>query len=142
MDVIIVELSDVHGAICPFEGARSMFLPVLVVTFVFRTVWPGFNTETMLFVFAPFAGILSPIHVHVGSSAVSLVIKPLTLVDIPIRVNQSAPAIGHVILPIALILTSVLPDLNSTPMSETFFSPLPLIDSSIIKLIWLSLNEF
>jgi hypothetical protein len=32
--------------------------------------------------------------------------------------------------------------LNSTPMSETFFSPLPLIDSSIIKLIWLSLNEF
>jgi hypothetical protein len=141
MDVIIVELSDIHGAISPFESARTVFLPVLVITFVFRTIWPGLNTESVLFVFAPFPGILSAIHVHVGSSAVSLVIEPLTLVYIAIRVNESAPAVGHVILPVALILTSVLPDLNATAMSETFFRPLTLIDGSVIKLIRLSLNQ-
>ena len=69
---------------------------------------------------------------NIRTTSMSLIIKPFSFVDISIRMDKSASSIGHVILPVALILTAVLPDLDTLAMSKALFRPLTLVNCSII----------
>jgi hypothetical protein len=71
-----------------------------------------------------------------------LIIEPLSFVDISVRMNEPTSSIGHIVFPVALILAAVLPDLDTPTVTKSFFSPLALINGSIIKLIRLSLDKF
>lgn len=68
----------------------------------------------------------------VGAFSVSFIIEPLALVNIAIAVNQTSLAVGHVVAPVALVLGSVLPDLEATPMTKPVFGPLALVDSTVV----------
>jgi hypothetical protein len=84
VDVVIVEFTNVHGTISPLEGAGTVLLPIFIVSLVFSAIGPCLYTESVLLVFSPLASVLSTIHVHIGASAVSLVIEPLSFIDITI----------------------------------------------------------
>jgi len=70
----------------------------------------------------------------VSSLSVSLVIEPVTFVNITISVNESSSAIGHIILPISFIDRSIIPDLLASSVSKTV-SPLANIDSGVLEFI-------
>ena len=55
VDIIIVEFSDVTGAIIPFELSTAMFLAHLVLTFIEGAVRPRFYAVAMLTVVLPHA---------------------------------------------------------------------------------------
>ena len=54
----------------------------------------------------------------VYSSAVRLVVLPVTLIDITIGMNESPSAIGLVVLPVALVSRSVQPDLDAATVTN------------------------
>lgn len=84
MNIIVIELSNVHGAICPLKSASPMLFPKLVIPLILCTIRPCFNSVPVLLVLFPVAIVLGPIHVDVNSLAMSFVIIPLSFVYIAI----------------------------------------------------------
>ena len=112
-----------------------MLFTVLVVSFRASTIWPSFDTITVLFVFQPLTCVLCSVHVDVGSLVVRLVIEPLSLVNIAITVYQTTFTVGHIVHPISFVFGSISPDLESTPMTKAVFGPLSLVNRTIIQFV-------
>jgi len=70
--------------------------------------------------------------VDVHSVAISLVIFPLTLVDISVSVPEFAFAVGFVFAPFSLVFSTVRPDLSARSVSETL-EKVSFVDSSVLK---------
>jgi len=118
-----------------------VLLSILVVAFIFGSVWPCLNTVTVLFVLLPVTNILSSIDMLISSSSMSLVVKPLALITVTISVDQASQPISLVILPVALVLATILPNLDALAFSEAIFGPLTVVNSTIIEFVWPSGNK-
>jgi hypothetical protein len=68
----------------------------------------------------------------VGSSSLSFIIIPLTLINITISMDKSSLAIGLIVFPVAYVFTAILPDLSTFAFSMAVFGPLTMINSTII----------
>lgn len=135
VDIIVIELAYVLGAIRPLEGTHAMLLSKLVTTFVLCIIWPGLDSVAVLPIFFPFTDVLGSVHVLVCASAFSLVVDPLTLVDVAVSVNEPASAIGLVLLPVAFVLAAVSPVLDSLALSVAgVLGPLSFVDGLVVEL--------
>ena len=63
----------------------------------------------------------------------SLVIEPLTEVNVSVSANKPSLAVGLVILPVAFVLGSVLPDLDSLTLSKAVSRPLSLVNCLVVQ---------
>ena len=88
-----------------------MFFSVEVMTFVFGSVWPLFDSLSVLLILMPFSNVGCPIGMLVGAMTMSFVVQPLTFINVPVSMDQSSVAVRLVSLPLAIILGSVLPHL-------------------------------
>jgi hypothetical protein len=128
VDLVIVEPALVDAAVLPSELADPLFLPLVVLAFVSRAIWPGLDTLSMLLVVNPVTDVGGPIYVIVCPNPISHIITPLPLVYIPIPMNQAPPPMRLVIQPLTLIHWPVLPYLNPLAMSMPLWGQLPTID--------------
>jgi hypothetical protein len=60
----------------------------------------------------------------------SLIVEPLTLIDIPISMDECASAISLIVLPLAIIFATVLPDLLSVSILHSV-EEITCVDSTI-----------
>ena len=88
-----------------------MFFSVEVMTLVFGSVWPLFDSLSVLLILVPFSDVSSAISMLIGAMAVSFVVQPLTFINVPVSMDQSSVTVRLVSLPLAIILGSVLPHL-------------------------------
>ena len=88
-----------------------MFLSILILSFVFGTIWPFFDSCSMLFVFEPLTHISRSIGMFIGSMSMCFIIQPLALIYVSISMDQSSLTVSLVSLPLSIIFRSVLPDL-------------------------------
>jgi len=76
----------------------------------------------------------------IGSSPVSFVVLPFTIIAVTISMDQPSIPVGLIIFPVAFILTAVFPELNSFALSQAILCPLAVVNGTIIKFIWTSSN--
>ena len=88
-----------------------MFFSFLVLAFVFGTVRPLFNSSAVLLVLDPLTNISGPVCVFIGSVAMSLIIGPGSFINVSVSVYEYTVAIGLIVLPLSVVLAAVLPDL-------------------------------
>jgi hypothetical protein len=138
VDVVIIKFSDIGRAISPLKGSDTVLLSVLVVTLILGSIWPCLNAVAVLFIFFPVSNIISAVHMFVGTSAMSLIVEPLTEVTVSVSMDKSSLSISLIVFPIALVLTAVFPQLNTFAFTESLLSPLAVICSTVVKLIWAS----
>jgi len=88
-----------------------MFFSVEVMTLVFGSIWPLFDSFSVLFVLMPFSDVCGTISMFVGTMTMSFIVQPLTFINVPVSMDQSSVAVSLVSLPLPIILGSVLPHL-------------------------------
>jgi len=108
-----------------------MFLPMIVVTFIVRTVSPTLDSESMLNIFEPLPCIAGAVLMEIYTFAVSFVIKPFSLIHIPISMYQPSAIVGLVIFPIALIYGIVFPYLSAATLSHPIHKLSNITSSSL-----------
>lgn len=87
---IILELTCICTSISKSQTAIPMLLPILIVPFVFCTIWPFFNSFSMLLIFKPLTNISCTISMLVCPMTMSFVIEPLAFIDISICMYESS----------------------------------------------------
>lgn len=74
MDVIVIELPDIHRVVSPLESTGPVLLPVLVISLIFSSIWPRLHSVAVLFVISPVATVSGTIHVYIYASPMSFII--------------------------------------------------------------------
>lgn len=79
-----MKLPLVHRTISKSKFPFTVLFPFLVLTVIYRSVWPCLEAKAMLFVVFPLADILGAISMRVCSFSIRFVIEPISLVNISI----------------------------------------------------------
>ena len=88
----------------------------------------------MLLVVLPLAVVFSTVKVQMYSLAVSLVVEPVTLVDVAFRMDQSASAVHDVVLPPAFVHRSIRPNFLAHAFSDiSSLDPLAFIEGVTLE---------
>lgn len=119
-----------------------MFFSILIITFIFCSIWPCLNSISMLFVFFPISYIFCSINMFVNSSSMSFIINPITVIAISICVDKSSISVCLIIFPISFIFACIFPQLNSFSFPQSFFCPLTMIYCTVVQFIWTSCYYF
>lgn len=85
-DVVVLEVAFIHVAISPGELAVALLDSCLVIALKLGLVWPSLHSSSILSVVGPKASIEGAILMEVVAKPMSLVILPLSLVDVAILV--------------------------------------------------------
>ena len=80
----------------------------LVLPVEIASIRPLFDSLAVLEVVEPLAFIAGPVGVYEYSSALSLVVDPLSVVEVAVDMNESAPAVGLTEPKVAFVLRAVL----------------------------------
>ena len=83
----------------------------------------------MLLVILPGADILRSVGVRVGPVAVSLVVDPVTLVNVAISMVEPAATVGFASTPLALIAATIEPRLLALAIADPI-EPFAFIDGA------------
>ena len=90
-----------------------LLLPLLKVPFVYVSVSPFLNAETLGFVVFPVSLIVASNLPLIPAFAIGLIIFPLSFVVIAIGVSKLSLSVGFVVFPLAEVGGSIGPFLNS-----------------------------
>ena len=107
-----------------------MFFSVEVMTLVFGSIWPLFDSLSVLLILVPFSDVSGAISMLVGAMAMSFVVQPLALVNVSVSMDQGSVAVRLVSLPLTIILGSVLPHLLPVAVLHSI-EELSRVDSSV-----------
>ena len=118
---LVIDEEAIEGAaILPLELAFTMFLAVLILTFVDGAVLPHLKTAAMVLIILPLARILCAIGVGVSTCTMHAAILPVADVYISFRLYLASEAILHVIEPESFVCAAVLEYKLSFAVPETF----------------------
>ena len=92
----------------------------------------------MLQIVFPKSLVLSTVDVLIDSTSISLVIGPVTIINISVNMDESTLTVCSVFSPFTGIFSTVWPGLLSKSVTEASF-PLTSIDSTSFELVWWSL---
>ena len=84
---VLNKIPIVDTSICKCEGSFSVFLTLVVHSFILCSIWPGFYTFSMLLIILPFAYISCSISVSIASIAMSFIVLPLSFIYVSIGMN-------------------------------------------------------
>lgn len=111
----------------------TSFGAVLVLSFVLFSIWPFFDSISILFVIFPFSDVLCSVRVSISSISVCLIIQPLTFVDISIGMIQDSLTICFVVSPLSDVFAPISPGLSPIALSHTHL-PLSFVSDAIVEL--------
>lgn len=72
----------------------------------------------MLFVVEPLALVIGSVSVAVAASALGLVVKPFSFVNIAVSMIKFTLAVSFILTPLALVAGTIGPDLNAVAVTH------------------------
>ena len=87
IDVVVLELALILGAVGPAESASAILLAEFVFAFEDRAIWPGLLSFAFLLVLDPFTLVFGAVSVVVDAIPMRFVILPVAFVDVAVGVN-------------------------------------------------------
>mmetsp|Transcript_46775 Transcript_46775/g.109115 ORF Transcript_46775/g.109115 Transcript_46775/m.109115 type:complete len:213 (-) Transcript_46775:20-658(-) len=133
MYIIVVEVSNISGTICPLEGSLSMLAAIEVLARILSTISPNLKAISALLVAPPLSGVFGAILVEVGPLAMSLISHPFTIIDIAVGMQETTTSMRHVIGPSALVACSIGPNLNAVAAPPVLPVPASDVRSSTLE---------
>ena len=115
-----------------------MFTTKCVFALIPRLVCPSFYTIPVLQVVLPHALVLGPIDMFVDTSAIGLIVGPVSIVDVAIDVDESTFTMSSVLTPLTRVFGSIVPSLLPEAVPEAPF-PLTSVHSARLESIRSSL---
>lgn len=102
-NLILEELSRVNGPISKFQHSLSILLSVLVSAFVPCAIRPSLDTTAVLLILEPVTDVGSAISMLVSALAMGFIVEPRAFIYVAIGVNENALPISLVVLPHAVV---------------------------------------
>lgn len=93
VNFIINPIAYILRAICPAIESKTIFDPFIIFALVAASIWPDFETLSMLFICEPLPFVNSPCHVAEFSEAMRLSKYPITIVNLAGNVDKYTFAI-------------------------------------------------
>lgn len=103
VNVVLLEIAVVRALVTPNELAFAVFHALDVFSGILGTIWPLFDSLSVLLVVEPLALVPASIIVGVNAETIGLVLVPGAFVDVALGVHQSAVAARHAVLPEAVV---------------------------------------
>ena len=97
--------------------ANTVLHALDVVALVLGAILPGFLAVAVLLVILPLTFVGGAVHVLVHTETVSLIVLPVSNVNITVSMDKSSLAVGHAIDPVAFVHALVTPDLGTLTVS-------------------------
>ena len=132
-NVVCLELTLIFVAIKPCEGPMSFLHALDIVSLVLRSISPFLVPIAVLLIIVPLSGVGGAVLVEVDSPSLSLVVEPLSLVDISSCLDEATLSVGHVLGPVAFIEGPIFPDLPAHASPFALF-PLAVVDCPVVEL--------
>jgi hypothetical protein len=82
VNFIVNPITNVLGTISPSIKSKPIFNPFIIFALVAASIWPDFETLSMLFICKPLPFVNSSCHVTEFSEAVCLSKDPITIVNL------------------------------------------------------------
>ena len=96
----------------------TVLVPFNVISFVRGTIWPGLKTSAMLLVILPVTAVLCTVEIAVGSITISFIIFPVAIIDVSVSVGETSLTVGIIVGPVAFIFRTIGPDLDALALAH------------------------